>query len=353
LNKIDLGACHKLVLVAKNSQRGERINAAVISKPFERLIQPLTPSSLADIWDDAEGPYGKNHANGQHLASCVEPLADKKILLVEDNELNRIIACGFLEDFGGVVEVVENGQLAIDKLKEKPEYYDVVLMDIQMPVMDGLTATAIIRREIYLTLPIIAMSAGVLSTEKNRCIDAGMDDFVPKPVDANELLRVILRHIFKSEVNDTVNGTPITDVGLGNDLSIAVSSSLSESGSCSAYESFDPSRVLALTRGKPERLSQVSISLKEFVDSNVTPVLQGRQALQDNNYEQAKFVFHSLKGVVGNYGAVVLKQEIQTLEGEIVSGFSLSALESRLAVVEKELANFIGEAKLWLASARP
>jgi len=117
-----------------------------------------------------------------------------RLLLVEDHPLNQLVARGMLEHAGASVEVAENGQLAVDRLRDHAADYDIVLMDVQMPVMDGYEATRQIRHTLGLKLPVLAMTAGVMQSEKDQCIDAGMDDFIAKPVDVEQMLDTISRH---------------------------------------------------------------------------------------------------------------------------------------------------------------
>jgi PAS domain S-box-containing protein len=117
-----------------------------------------------------------------------------RVLLVEDHPLNQLVARGMLEHAGASVDVAENGQLAVDRLRDRAGEYDIVLMDVQMPVMDGYEATRRIRHTLGLKLPVLAMTAGVMQSEKDQCIDAGMDDFIAKPVDVEQMLETISRH---------------------------------------------------------------------------------------------------------------------------------------------------------------
>ncbi|MQA18251.1 ATP-binding protein [Rugamonas rivuli] len=118
-----------------------------------------------------------------------------RLLLVEDHPLNQVVARGMLEYAGASVDVAENGQLAVDRLRAHPADYDIVLMDVQMPVMDGFAATGAIRQELKLDLPILAMTAGVMQSEQERCIAAGMNDFIAKPIDVEQMLDIISRHM--------------------------------------------------------------------------------------------------------------------------------------------------------------
>jgi CheY-like chemotaxis protein len=117
-----------------------------------------------------------------------------RLLLVEDHPLNQVVARGMLEHAGAEVDLVENGLLAVDRLRERAADYDIVLMDVQMPVMDGYEATRQIRQVLGLKLPVLAMTAGVMKSEQDQCIAAGMDDFIAKPVDVEQMLDAISRH---------------------------------------------------------------------------------------------------------------------------------------------------------------
>jgi two-component system, sensor histidine kinase and response regulator len=117
-----------------------------------------------------------------------------RILLVEDNDINQMIARELLEDVGLKVDIAENGQLALECL-ERADYH-LVFMDMQMPVMDGVTATREIRkRERWAGLPILAMTANAMERDRQRCIDAGMNDAVTKPIDPEALRAAILRWV--------------------------------------------------------------------------------------------------------------------------------------------------------------
>jgi two-component system, sensor histidine kinase and response regulator len=115
-----------------------------------------------------------------------------RVLLVEDNEINQLVAQEILRDAGYIVEVAENGRIAVDMVQQRD--WDVVLMDMQMPVMDGLEATQCIRKLANrASLPIIAMTANAMQRDRERCLAAGMNDFVTKPVDPEELFKVLMK----------------------------------------------------------------------------------------------------------------------------------------------------------------
>jgi signal transduction histidine kinase/ActR/RegA family two-component response regulator len=118
-----------------------------------------------------------------------------RVLLVEDNDINQIVASEILTDAGLVVDIAEDGRIAVEMVQAKT--YDVVLMDMQMPVMDGVTATAEIRKlgGRFEALPIVAMTANAMAQDRQRCLDAGMDDFVSKPIHPADLWRALARRV--------------------------------------------------------------------------------------------------------------------------------------------------------------
>jgi PAS domain S-box-containing protein len=115
------------------------------------------------------------------------------VLLVEDNEMNRMVAINTLSYFGVVVTQAENGLIALQKLKKNS--YDLILMDLHMPEMDGIEATKVIRQQLKLTLPIVALTASAFKKEVDQCTEAGMNDYVTKPFEENMLLQTIVRNV--------------------------------------------------------------------------------------------------------------------------------------------------------------
>ena len=140
--------------------------------------------------------YGSDHSlrgDATKAGTGNDRLRGARILLVEDNELNREVALGLMEDAGFEIAVAMNGQEALDKITEK---FDLVLMDVQMPVMDGYEATKAIRKmENLKNLPVVAMTANALVGDREKCLAAGMNDHVPKPIDPGELFRALDRWI--------------------------------------------------------------------------------------------------------------------------------------------------------------
>ena len=119
----------------------------------------------------------------------------KRLLLVEDNELNREIASEILQQYGFEIEEAEDGAVAVETIKNaRPGWYDLILMDIQMPVMDGYMATRTIRGlsdSSYADIPIIAMTANAFEDDKKNALESGMNGHIAKPVDVDALIRIL------------------------------------------------------------------------------------------------------------------------------------------------------------------
>jgi len=167
------------------------------------LIKPVNASLLFDtamrVLGCGQAGAGTRSA-GDAPSLLFEDMAKLKgarILLVEDNDLNQEVACEILRDAGFFVDIAENGQIAVDKVtRNDGEPWDIVLMDMQMPVMDGVTATTEIRKDVrFNDLPIVAMTANAMQQDKDRCLTAGMVDFITKPIEPDDLWATLRRWI--------------------------------------------------------------------------------------------------------------------------------------------------------------
>jgi PAS domain S-box-containing protein len=155
-----------------------------------RFVVNIGQGELLPTRDDGDGKNSNS--------APVPDLSDKRILVAEDIEINREIVAGVLEDTHAELIFAENGQLAVELFKADPTSFDLIFMDIQMPEMDGLTATETIRHssaENARTIPIIAMTANAFKEDAESCIDAGMNEHVSKPIDVPELYGVLRRYL--------------------------------------------------------------------------------------------------------------------------------------------------------------
>ena len=155
------------------------------------MTKPVVQSELLDtILHVMVSPEDIERAEASETTAAAA--VSLRILLVEDGFVNQRVAVGLLERMGHCVEVAENGQIAVDAWREKD--FDVVLMDWQMPVMDGKEATRVIRKEEQASgnhIPIFAMTAAAMKGDRERCLEAGMDDYISKPIDPEALSRTL------------------------------------------------------------------------------------------------------------------------------------------------------------------
>ncbi|MEN9314483.1 MAG: hypothetical protein RIS35_876, partial [Pseudomonadota bacterium] len=184
-----------LVLMITAFDRDEVLSSARQLGIGEVLVKPVTPSMLFDaVQRCVGGGAGPRDAQPADALITVPALDGARALLVEDNVLNQEVAIEFLKAIGMTVDVAGDGAVALQRLRDQP--YDIVLMDMQMPVMDGISATREIRRMPgFAQLPIVAMTANAMAGDRERCLAAGMNDHIAKPIDPQDLVAKLLRWV--------------------------------------------------------------------------------------------------------------------------------------------------------------
>ena len=216
-------------------------------------------------------------------------LSGKKILLVEDNEMNRVVAETILIQYGATITESVNGADAIDALRNNK--FDIVLMDIQMPVMDGLEATQIIRRDLRLNTPIIALTANAVKGEMEKCIQSGMNDYLSKPFEEEDLVRLIAKWLgrethFVAAKENTVTETPLYDI----------------------------SKLKQITRGDELFIKKM---LELFIKETSNSIVELNAALEVKDIKKVQFLAHRMKSTLGNLSiasAVDIAQKIEKSE---------------------------------------
>lgn len=186
-----------LVVMVTASARNEILSDPLCDKIDAILSKPATLSNLNDAATEALSNRGKTHTHLSVSESQVAfpELANAHVLVVDDNRINQEIARRFLERYESKVDVASNGLEAVAALKARPNKYSLILMDIQMPQMDGYTASQILRTQLNITVPIIAMTAGVMAQEIERCKRSGMNDVISKPFELTHFLSTVKKYL--------------------------------------------------------------------------------------------------------------------------------------------------------------
>jgi len=264
--------------------------------------KPVTASTLFDsvmnVLGKAKGrASGPLSATGHRGAATINlaAIAGARVLLVEDNELNQEVATDLLTDAGLLIDVAENGAVALERLARA--HYDLVLMDMQMPVMDGLTATIEIRkRPEFAGLPIVAMTANAMSSDRKRCLEVGMNDHLPKPIDPQALLETVRRWIKPGTWTDRFPASTI-------DPQASVENADPQHASVVALNDIvglDVPLGLRLARGKEKLYLSL---LRRFVANQRDFSTFLDASLVTGDWATATRLAHTLKGVAGQVGA--------------------------------------------------
>jgi two-component system, sensor histidine kinase and response regulator len=267
----------------------------------------LKPVSSSELFNSVMEVFGKNEAIVPRMTDDFdgrksidfEQLKRAKILVVEDNPVNQDVAVAILERAGMSVDLAENGKVAVNMIKTGPVYYDAVLMDIQMPLMDGYEATRIIRAAPFFSdLPIIAMTAHALKGDREKCLDAGMNDYVAKPINMQTLYATLIRWIKHGRRKNL------------QEHSLQQPREVSWETMPDHIQGLDMTAGLSLVLGNTGLYRKILRSSLETFD-NAAKATQ--DYLNGGNISEIERITHSVKGISGQIGAKALFQAASTL----------------------------------------
>ena len=302
------------------------------------LVKPVTSSMLFDAVIEILGAEQDKFRDTQSApVRGLDQLHGARVLLVEDNELNREVALGLLLDAHMTIDIAENGEVAVQMVRNGK--YDLVMMDMQMPVMDGIAATKEIRRNAqFKNLPIIAMTANVMEKDREKCFAAGMNGHVSKPIDPDELFAALLKWIPAHTANNPAKVTANSPADSNaNQLTKASDSSQHPAAGLDLETNLEITGIdtKAALRRTGGNLKRYQALLRKFAEQSTTAVTEIRSALSAGDREQAARAAHSLKGAAANLGAAPVAEMAAKAEAAIPSGQSveeyLQSLESSLA----------------------
>lgn len=278
------------------------------------ITKPYTTATLARVLHTAA--YGgseeikedDNKAQPQQEQKHSErvPIALKNapILVVEDNEINQQVALELLRGHGFQVDIAENGEIAVAKVQEKP--YALVLMDIQMPVMDGYRAAETIRQTYsYQQLPIVAMTANAMSGDAERSLSAGMQGHIPKPIDEDLLLNQIAKWALPGPYSAKPQPAQTSSQTIQTALKYP------------QVKGIDFAQALARLNQNHELYIKL---VRKLVESYQQSALQVSDFITKRKHDEARRYFHSLKGASANLGLIALEKKAAQLETAMKAG---------------------------------
>lgn len=309
------------------------------------LIKPVTPSLLLDsimgaFSNDLSTNLQKNLEKTDSGSVAKEydldlsPIHGADVLLVEDNEINREVAIGLLQQARLDISVATQGKEALDLVQRADPPYDLVLMDVQMPVMDGLTATREIRRlPDGDRLPIIAMTANALASDRDRCLQAGMDDYLAKPIEPRQLFQLLLKWISAAE---HAAEAPPAPPQISEELF--------------AIPGLETEAAIRRVGGNAAVYRKL---LRRFVTHHATDLEKLQSAITENDKKATIQLAHSLKGVAANLGARAIAEAARAVEQATKQGEPGDLKHLDLEPLREELRHIIAAIQQILPEAPP
>jgi signal transduction histidine kinase/DNA-binding response OmpR family regulator len=270
------------------------------------LTKPVNQSTLYDtiISTLSKGGFKINNQKRKEevlIDESIKKISGASILLVEDNTINQQIAKELLQKAEVSVDIADNGIQAIEALEKKE--YDLILMDIQMPEMDGLEATKRIR-DMDMDLPILAMTAHAMTGDREKSLDAGMNDHINKPIDPKTLYSTLTKWI----------GNKVSDDKHEKEISADEQKQEQEQEISLDFDTIETENVLKNLSGNKKLYVRL---INEFHNDFSKHCEKIEQALKEGNVDTALNLLHSLKGVSGNLGAMSLYEKTIDLEQQL------------------------------------
>ncbi len=303
------------------------------------LIKPVCPSSLLDSILSALGKEtvlrGRKQQRQTASQEAEHSVRGAYVLLVDDNLVNQELALEILQDAGIRVDVANNGLEAVHMVAQ--HHYDGVLMDCQMPIMDGYEATRQIRADArFANLPILAMTANAISGSREFCLSAGMNDHISKPIDVNLLFAMLARWIKPQSAAQLQETTPANALSTG-----ALALPTMHSMSC-----LDLPQAIQRMGGN---LALVRKLIGRFFDTQADAMARIHAAINSDNIPSAIREMHTIKGLAGNIGATLLASLSADVETALKK-HQIEALPASLGAWERELQMVIGQIRQFILS---
>ncbi|HTH77914.1 MAG TPA: response regulator [Ramlibacter sp.] len=319
--------------------RDEMIQQAKAAGIEMVLVKPVMPTCLVEATTQllarrkqpADDMHRTRTPAGDSPPPALDAIRGARVLVVEDNDINQIVAQEMLREAGLFVEIAEHGEAALQKVQAN--YYDLVFMDMQMPVMDGVTATRELRRlKRFDRLPIVAMTANAMEQDRRRCIDAGMNDSLTKPIEPAQLWATLLRWIpplttLDTRTQDAGRGPMKTNKYEGEG-----------EGEWAGITGLDAKRGLRICGGNAKLYRTI---LTRFLEANGSLIAQIHEAIANGDIAGAERLAHMLKGVAGNVGAREIQQLASDLERSLKTYAPPVTVQEQLNRLERPMAQLL------------
>jgi signal transduction histidine kinase/CheY-like chemotaxis protein len=328
------------VLMVTAHRRQELLKGAEQLGVEHVLAKPVNASLLVNTMMQLMGQKPDKQLTVRHLHGASEleaalsTLAGARILLVEDNEINQMVACEMLQGVGFSVDVAENGQIAVNRvhaMQLQGEPYDLVLMDMQMPVMDGITAARQIRQTYPpQVLPIVAMTANAMQADRERCLAAGMNGFISKPIPPEDLWRALSTWIKVRE--GLGQAAPVLPASPAHETQ--TQKQMEQLAALRAIGTLDVQRGLSLSNQNPALYLSI---LGKFVKSQEHAVERIQDALLNSDGATAERLVHTLKGLAASVGAESLRTRASDLEHALHAHANAQHIENLIRPAQTQL----------------
>ena len=287
------------------------VTPVIAAANVEHLMMPLMMDDVVTklLENNSDEDFGKTTSRGlveQKPGQSTDLGSRPRILLAEDSAANRMVAMALLDAAGYDVEVAENGREAVEACAQKD--YDLVLMDLRMPQMTGLEATEIIRNS-GTTVPIIALTANALEEDIQRCLAAGMDDYVTKPIDKERLIEALSAHIkpqHKSTIDDNSGRILVSDVAPDDGLALLDEETISLLERDTSAEAV------------PAMMSAFMVEVRQRIGTI-------ERALPAPPLDMLELEAHTIKSCAATFGALRLSEAAKAVESECRQGRGESA----------------------------
>ena len=334
--------------IDSREQSQQQVFDHYILKPVKEqsLIDALYALLVKDQADLLETQAGK--AKDTDQVQSLGQRYPQKMLIVDDNPTNRKVASMMLDRLGYQAKTVNDGREAVDAVMAAEAAhagFDVVWMDLHMPNLDGLDATKIIRRAAISQPSIIAMTAAAMHGDREMCLQAGMDDYVSKPLEASQLQRALEAHLQRRGIDLSISEAAKSETAE------AEMADTEQMAPTSLY--FDPNRFMAFCEGNPSYRTTFIGLIKNMINKGETQYQQGRDAWSEGRIEDAARAFHTMRGSLGTLGAVTFVGVSRELEGALKADDAQSELgkqriERLFVEIKQVLDTTIREAQTWL-----